>query len=237
MKKIKFIPYSEKTIKIIDPPSAAKNNFPEWFKSFHGKINKKEIPFFPNRPTNLTAKACPALLDTFSVGYTIKLDADVFFVDPKEYGHRVIWSVSWDVVGNHFERQIPKNLVPEGFEAVPLKWERPFGWGIKTPPGYSLLYSHPFYRNDLPFFTVPGIVDSDRYSFPINIPFFIKKDFLGLIEKGTPIAQIIPIKREIWTNSVEKKVNLSFEDGLDDLKSIMYRSYKKRWWQKKHIIK
>jgi hypothetical protein len=33
-----------------------------------------------------------------------------------------------------------------------------------------------------------------------NIPFFIKEGFSGVIPKGTPIAQVIPFKRESWTS-------------------------------------
>ena len=31
-----------------------------------------------------------------------------------------------------------------------------------------------------------------------NVPFFIKSGFEGVIPAGTPIAQLIPIKREKW---------------------------------------
>jgi hypothetical protein len=43
-----------------------------------------------------------------------------------------------------------------------------------------------------------AIVDSDKFYGSGNIPFFLKADFEGTIEKGTPIAQLIPIKRKSW---------------------------------------
>ena len=44
-------------------------------------------------------------------------------------------------------------------------------WTIETPPGYSMLITHPFNRPDLPFTTLTGLVDCDRYSETfINFP-------------------------------------------------------------------
>jgi hypothetical protein len=36
----------------------------------------------------------------------------------------------------------------------------------------------------------------------INFPFFLKKDFNGIIKAGTPIIQAIPFKRETWDMEV-----------------------------------
>lgn len=43
-----------------------------------------------------------------------------------------------------------------------------------------------------------GIMDTDRCFDSGNMPFFLKENFEGLIPKGTPYAQIIPIKRKKW---------------------------------------
>ena len=50
------------------------------------------------------------------------------------------------------------------------------------------------------FRILPGIVDTDDSYSPVNFPMVINDpDFEGLIPKGTPIAQVIPFKRESWT--------------------------------------
>ena len=36
-------------------------------------------------------------------------------------------------------------------------------WSIEAPEGYSLLFTHPVNRFDLPFTTLSGLVDCDRY--------------------------------------------------------------------------
>lgn len=233
MKKINFVPSTEKSKHVIAPPVPSSRKIPEWFKNIKTNILDNSFTRMPSGGTNLTVKACPAVIDLMTTGYMITLDADISFVDPNQFGYRVMWDVSWPVVSEHFEDQIPKQMVPEGFERTPFKWERSFSWSIQSPPGYSLLYLHPFYRYDLPFLTVPGIVDSDLHDIPINIPFFIKKDFFGVIEKGTPIAQIIPIKRESWSHNISEELLKNYDHKLDILKSTIYRSYKKNVWKKK----
>jgi hypothetical protein len=36
-------------------------------------------------------------------------------------------------------------------------------WIIEAPDGYAVLFTHPFNRFDLPFTTLTGLVDCDRY--------------------------------------------------------------------------
>jgi hypothetical protein len=43
------------------------------------------------------------------------------------------------------------------------------------------------------------------------MPFFITKDFVGLIPKGTPFAQIVPFKRESWESEV---ITFSFSEMI-----------------------
>ena len=64
--------------------------------------------------------------------------------------------------------------------------------------GYSVLITHPFNRDDLPFRTLTGLVDVDLYkSNTIQFPaIWIDESFKGILKKGTPIAQCVPIKRD-----------------------------------------
>jgi hypothetical protein len=78
-------------------------------------------------------------------------------------------------------------------------------WAIELPPGYSLLVTHPINRPDLPFVTLTGLVDADRYrdNF-INFPAHWRDpNFQGVLPKGTPLAQCLPIKREEWAPRFE----------------------------------
>lgn len=47
------------------------------------------------------------------------------------------------------------------------------------------------------FEIVSGIVDTDSYHAEIHFPFFATgEDGLHLVEKGTPVAQVIPFRRQ-----------------------------------------
>jgi hypothetical protein len=222
----------------IDPPMPAKNYIPEWYRNIFPYRNKEcknilfRLPVSQGNETNMTAKMCLPLLDSITSGYIITMPCDVQFVDPMLYGHRVIWSqqLPWQVISSHFEDQTMgiNHFNSDIFEKNAFKFE--LLWKIKSPKGYSLLYTHPFWNYNLPFFTSTAIVDADNYSEKLNIPFFIKKDFMGVIEKGTPIAQVIPIKRDSWITKKEK-----FTESYYPLNIFLKlsKSYKKRFWEKK----
>ena len=78
---------------------------------------------------------------------------------------------------------------------MPRKFINP--WRIKVPAGYSVLLTQPFNRPDLPFTCFSGLVDCDRFETTINLP-FLWTGPVGqhLLPAGTPIAQIIPIRRD-----------------------------------------
>jgi hypothetical protein len=77
-------------------------------------------------------------------------------------------------------------------------------WTIEAPAGYAILFTHPVNRFDLPFTTLTGLVDCDRYSHSwIHFPaHWHDVNFSGVLPKGTPIAQCLPVKRENWTADI-----------------------------------
>lgn len=235
-KIIEFIPDSQRAEEILDSPVPAYKLVPEWYK----KLNKYVFPDvkftrFPDKgagpnDTNLTSKACKPMLDTFTTGYLITLPTDVAVVDTDIYEARMWWDSNTNMIESHAERQIHGLDIPDEYEPGPYKWN--LHWSIKVPRGYSLLYTHPLNRPDLPFHTFSGIVDSDTYSLPVNLPFFLRKDFVGVIEKGTPIAQVIPIKRENWNHKKLTHDNYNSLEG-ERLKLYLGGAYKKLFWKPK----
>jgi hypothetical protein len=231
-KIIEFAPASEQAESIIKPPSPSKGFLPEEYKKLPFKINKNFTHVLPDlKTTNLTLKACVPVFDAMTAGYIITLPCDILVTDTLYYTDRIIWDVDWTVITSHQKIQYGDMKHPEGYEESPYKFET--NWIIKTPPGYSVLITHPLNRFDLPFITMSGVVDSDAYNInPVNLPFFLKKDFSGIIKMGTPIAQIIPIKREGWNSKILKYEN-STKFQINNLKSVIDRSYKNRFWFKK----
>jgi hypothetical protein len=105
------------------------------------------------------------------------------------------------------------------------KWISP--WSIKTPPGYSCLFLQPVHRPSI-FSIFPGVVDTDSYYVPVNFPFVLNDvTFTGFIPAGTPIAQVIPFKRDSWEMSLgsEKELN---EQNIHrvSLRTRFFDSYK-----------
>jgi hypothetical protein len=230
---IEFKPDSEMAESIIEAPSPSRQHLTEEYKRLHPKINKTFLWKMPESgsETNLTVKSCIPFIDALTSGYMITLPCDIIVTRNPEYKCRIYWDVSWEVITTHNRIQMGDMATPEGYEIDPFKFETE--WVIKTPPGYSVLITHPLNRFDLPFMTMSGIVDTDNYNLvPVNLPFFLKNNFEGVIKKGTPIAQIIIIKREDW-NSKKMPYDPKSKYGLDNLKSVIEKSYKNRFWVKK----
>lgn len=230
-KKIEFISAFDFVDHVdINPPQTISKFVPKWYKDLNTFINNTDMVVMENGDSNLTAKACMPLLDSMTTGYAITLPCDIKFVNLEKFGYRVSWEMPWQIITSHSKEQTANIGLGDIYEENAYKFEGL--WRIKTPPGYSLLYTHPFYNFNLPFLTATGIVDSDVFDKQINIPFFIKRGFEGTIEKDTPIAQIIPIKREKWQSSV-KQYDQSYKHHFMNLKLKNFRSYKQRWWHRK----
>lgn len=83
-------------------------------------------------------------------------------------------------------------------------------WTIQTPPGWSCLFVAPLNRPALPVEILAGVVDTDTYASLINFPFIATgADGVHVIEKGTPLVQIIPFRRS------EAELELRKEGGLE----------------------
>jgi len=232
-KKLKFYPRNKHVEAVTDIPVPAARAMPEWFKQSKKKIDERFPQRFPEGGSNKTLKACMPFQDSLTAGYMITCPCDIVFVDPQDWnGQRVIWDVDWKVLEGHSQGQLGKLQVPDDYEADPLKWTVP--WTFKTPPGYSCLFTHPLNRVDLPFYTMSGVVDTDDFDVTTNLPFLIKKGFMGKIAKGTPIAQVIPFKREHWI-SEKKDHDIEHDEltTLDKLRTVIDASYRLRWWKKK----
>ncbi len=207
---------------ILPPPIPAVQGLPDWFKALpqnaFNAITQEE---------SQTVKRCPPFIDAMTYGFLIPLPCDLK-VENGEF--------SWDF-------DVPVNSVnnfmrsPIAFHdasqvaGTPFQQDDHFAikfnnfWTIEAPPGYSLLFTHPVNRADLPFTTLTGMVDSDLYRdnrvhFPAH---WHDMSFNGVLPKGTPVAQCMPVKRESWEARIE---TLSNDDAarLRELSSAIDRT-------------
>ncbi len=144
----------------LPPPIPATLGLPSWLKAMptqaFNAINMREED---------TIKRCPPFVDAMTSGFLIPLVCDLRV----ENG-----SITWDFdippggaidfprspVGFHDASQVIDTPLFEPDRFI-IKFHNL--WSIEAPQGYSLLFTHPLNRFDLPFTTLSGIVDCDSY--------------------------------------------------------------------------
>ena len=147
-----------------------------------------------------TVKQCPPFVDAMRHGFVMLLPCDVLVE-----GGRLSWA--WDLpplsVVAHPRSPLSFH-VPAQVSGTPLETAgqtlikfNSF-WTIELEPGYSLFATHPVNREDLPFRTLTGLVDADRFNavgvlFPAT---WIDRQFEGILPAGTPVAQCFPVSRQ-----------------------------------------
>ena len=234
MKKIKIIPIREESLFKISI-NQSKLYVPEWYKKSPLRIKGLEKTYLvPNFPSSVTStyKQCSPFLDALTNGYVFSLTQDIEVTINDNGFPFIMWRTDiLEPVTWHENSHWDGLKYPENCHEFVYKWENYFA--IKTPRGYSTLFTHPHNRYDLPFYTISGIVDTDKYEGPVHFPFFLKKDFVGIIKAGTPLAQITFIKREKWFRSIKKYNAENIKKSRFNFFSSIERSYKNNIWQKK----
>lgn len=181
---------------VIAPPVLAKTMLPDWFR----RLPAVDENAASANDSGLTIKRCMPFLDAMTSGWLITLAATVR-LEIADGGKTVNagWEFDRTMVSNHGQHQVAGNPREP---APPCKFHN--YWSIRTSPGWSCLFVPPLNRSGQPFECVAGIVDTDRYFAEIHFPFFATApDGLYTIEKGTPLVQAIPIRRDILSAKAE----------------------------------
>jgi hypothetical protein len=208
---IKFWARDEHTWNVKERPRPASEFVPKWWKD----MSPYTGPMFDMDPApNVTAKKCFPLLDGLTAGYIVPLWSDVLIQETNEGFPLAKWGVEEQVLDTWGSSQTQGFEIPDGYH--PLVFKNLHRWIIETSPGYSCLITHPIGYPNLPFRSITGIIDTDKLKTDANTPFVIKRGFQGIIERGTPMFQVIPFKRDKWTS----------EFGLKNPNEIFYEHEK-----------
>lgn len=178
----------------ICPILKSSKHLPEWWK----KIDKNEgcnvLSGIPSSPGSV--KKCPAITDFILNGFIMNLWTDLYidpttYPDPTfepalQYGPSITINVE-----TSYSYRVPKHVVDEYPHTI--KIQSP--WLAETTKGYSIYVTDPFYHFNKDFKIVPGIVDTDVYNI-ITLQVMLKRSKPFVIPFGTPIAHILPFKRE-----------------------------------------
>ena len=240
--QIKFTPavadinFKYKEDYLLSEPEASINNIPKWYKKlsrFRDSNNIANLYPINDRGTDGSAastKLCMPFFDALTSGYMYLLPYDLH-VDLDKEGFP---SLSWDGPGMMIDKRGMIDVpVPTNHHPLHFGWKT--HWYSETPKGYSLLITHPLNRHDLPFTTLSGIVDSDMWHTPVFTSFFLKRNFIGTIPKGTPVFQMIPIKRDSWNLKIDYNVSNIEKNKIKEehRRTSIYAYYKTKIWEKK----
>ena len=90
-------------------------------------------------------------------------------------------------------------------------------------------------HRDNPITIFPGVVDTDSYNLNVEFPFMLTNpEFDGLIPAGTPIAQVMPFKRDSWSMSLGGETELQESQKIKRaILSKYYHVYKDNYRTKK----
>jgi hypothetical protein len=228
---IEFIPTNILPKEVIPIPVPAISVLPDWFKVMEPNITDSTTHLTGNSDLNLTIKKCLPFRDALGLGYVFTLGMDLeVTLEPNGFPE-IRWRQSnYTSVGTHPIDQLPGIKIGEEFAPIAFKWMNEVV--VKTPKGTSLLVTHPLNRTELPFYTLSGVVETDSHDIPINFPFFLKKGFTGVLERGTPIAQVFPFKRDDWESKCLNPKDISVNNALH---TFIFSRYKKEFWKRKRF--
>ena len=175
-------------------PVAARQGLPEWLRAMpsaaHSDMHGQEVR---------TVKQCPPFVDAMRHGFLMLLPCDVAVS-----GGRFSWAWELPPLSVETHPRSPLSFhVPAQVSGTPLDAGRTLikfnsFWTIELEEGYSLFATHPVNREDLPFRTLTGLVDADRFN-AVGILFpaaWTDPDFAGVLPAGTPVAQCFPVSRQ-----------------------------------------
>ena len=229
-----------------DYPTPIKLNIPEWYKKLeHTFLNK-------------TIKGCIPFLDTLTSGYLLKMPQDFHIrhnvINKDKEGKE--FRDSFQAFGLHESSEIIhakfvnlnssldvhslKQL--EGSPFIEKNKNLPFykilnPWKIKTPKGYSCLFTSPLNNSDDRFSIISGIVDTDTFPNEINFPIVVNGDKYPVLEttikQGTPYVQIIHFKRDSWKMTVKPRTQKEIINSRIFYTLKILNIYKNKYWSKK----
>ena len=209
---------------VIAEPRPAKAALPDWFR----KIPAVDMDHVGARDNALTIKRCMPFLDALATGWILPLAAEIR-LEIKNGGKDVEsgWEFDRVMVSNHNPHQVaghPHTPRP------PCKFHN--YWSIRTAPGWSCLFVPPLNRPNGIFEVAAGVVDTDTYAAHIHFPFFpIGPDGLHIIEKGTPLVQIFPFRRE--DAAIPAEVRAETEEEARDRERVFRNTIAGSGWYRK----
>jgi hypothetical protein len=209
---------------VIAEPAPAKTVLPDWFR----KLPAVDDKVLSSTNNGLTIKRCMPFLDAMTTGFVLPLAATVR-LEISEAGKEVRagWEFDKTMVSNHGSHQIAGH---PHWDRPPMKFHN--YWTIRTAPGWSCLFVQPLNRHGLPVEIIAGVVDTDTYASLIHFPFIAAaEDGVHVIEKGAPLVQVIPFRRE--TTHIQSRIAAEDAAAAAERQRIMRNTLAGEGWYRK----
>jgi hypothetical protein len=220
-----LIPLVKDNAAAYPPPYPATKEIPDWFKAMP-VVGEAQ----PDRILK-SVKNCPPFLEAMTCGYIIPLAADIkLAVDWA--GNFQGESTNVEIVHYHSASQV-QGAPFEKFAVAKIL--NP--WLIRTPPGYSTLFQPLLNRFEMRLIPLAGLVETDIFYRNVNFPavLTIPPGTTLSLPKGTPLVQVIPIKRDDFQSAVvpadDEAFNLMHQQTIGDSENPNF--YKDNYWRKK----
>lgn len=200
-------------------PQPIVKTIPDWYKKadkfvINSDTNKPAVdPYTGGKVPNW--KSCPAVFDVMGSGYCLRTPCEL------EFFYNIKGNISVRAESEMYEdfcmprEPMDQFKVPMGYDESHFAWW--MDWGVQVPEGYSVLFTQPMNRFELPFISTSGIIDCDKVSVPGTVPFFLFKGWTGTIPAGTPYLQLIPFKRDNWQSEIYEQ---SYDKIFDDFRLV-----------------
>jgi hypothetical protein len=202
-------------------PKPAKDYVPDWHKATPSTVDGDR-----------TIKRCMPVTDALTAGYILPAPVDIRVCRTSDD------ELSFDDSDGEFfvTRHAPKQYKETHFKDSPVI-KIDFPWLFKTPPGWSMLYTQPFNRDNTKLEALTAVVETDNYYNGVNCPIVVKDWEVGeilTIPKGYPLVQAVPVMREEW------KLKISSVDWSEHLRTTMALSanssaYRDKFREKKRF--
>ncbi|MDX2233086.1 MAG: hypothetical protein NW200_01190 [Hyphomonadaceae bacterium] len=208
---------------VIAEPRPARAAMPDWYR----RLAPLDHDAVSTANNGLTIKRCMPFVDALKLGWILPVCATVR-LEISEGGARLDagWDFDRPMVTFHNREQVA------GHPRLPRPPAKLHNyWTVRTPKGWSCLFTPLLNRADGVIEIVSGVVDTDRYPAHIHFPFFATgADGRYTLEKGMPLVQVIPFRRD----AVRAVVRAETESETDDRERALRAMQAGDGWYRAH---
>jgi len=204
-------------------PRPAHKYIPEWYEELDYELEGGQF--------DRTVKSCIPFMEALTIGWIVPVPHDIKLRFGED-GLSITIEKNQEMLAPHEMDQLGGDNHPD-LPAGLLKFRTP--WIARTPEGYSTLFVPPMNRSEKRWRPYSGIIDTDTYPTNVNAPsLWLEPGYEGTIEKGTPLLQAIPFKRE--TVDLDGQVRDATESEREHLEkqmkllSVADSPYQENFW-------